>query len=104
MANSNKETLKLRRIAQWNDTRSKVKVFLTNSYDKKAATIAGIYKYRWQIELLLKKLKQKLPLKYLLRDNKNAIEIQIWCSLTSLVLIEMEISERPLKESGHSQI
>ncbi len=45
-ANGNKETLKLRRVVLWDDTKSKVMVFLTNSFDQEAATIAGIYKYR----------------------------------------------------------
>jgi hypothetical protein len=64
-------------------------VFLTNSFNQEAVTIAGIYKYRWQIELLFKKLKQNLPLKYFLGDNQNAIEIQIWCSLISPLLVEV---------------
>ena len=88
-ANGNKETLKLRRVVLWDDTKSKVMVFLTNSFDQEAATIAGIYKYRWQIELLFKKLKQNFPIKYFLGDNKNAIEIKIWCPLTSLLLMEV---------------
>jgi len=64
-------------------------VFLTNSFNQEAVTIAGIYKYRWQIELLFKKLKQNLPLKYFLGDNQNAIEIRIWCSLISPLLVEV---------------
>src|SRR5690606_19128948 len=52
-------------------------------------TIANIYKYRWQIELLFKKIKQNYPLKYFLGDNQNAIEIQIWCSLIALLLTEV---------------
>jgi hypothetical protein len=64
-------------------------VFLTNSFNQEAVTIAGIYKYRWQIELLFKKLKQNFPLKYFLGDNQNAIEIQIWCSLMSPLLVEV---------------
>jgi IS4 transposase len=62
-------------------------VFLTNSFEQDAAKIAGIYKYRWQIELLFKKLKQNFPLKYFLSDNQNAIEIQIWGTLITLLLM-----------------
>lgn len=85
----NKEPLKLRRIAYWDDRNSKLLVFLTNSFDQEASVIAGIYKHRWQIELLFKRLKQNFPLKYFLGDNQNAIEIQIWCSLISLLLMEV---------------
>jgi hypothetical protein len=87
--NGEKQALKLRRIAYWDDQNSKLLVFLTNSLDQEASTIAGIYKHRWQIELLFKKLKQNFPLKYFLGDNQNAIEIQIWCSLISLLLMEV---------------
>jgi len=62
---------------------------LTKSFDQEAAKMAGIYKYRWQIGLLFEKLKQSFPLKYFLGDNPNAIEIQIWCSLISLLLMEV---------------
>jgi transposase len=62
-----------------------------------ASTIAAIYKYRWQIELLFKKLKQNFPLKYFLGDNQNAIEIQIWCALISLLL--MEVIRKQLKRN-----
>lgn len=61
--------------------------------------MAAIYKYRWQIELLFKKLKQNFPLKYFLGDNQNAIEIQIWiwCALISLLF--MEVVRKQLKKS-----
>lgn len=87
--NGEKEPIRLRRIAFWDDQNSKLLVFLTNSFEQEASTVAGIYKYRWQIELLFKKLKQNFPLKYFLGDNQNAIEIQIWCSLISLLLMEV---------------
>lgn len=95
--NGQKETLKLRRVVLWDEAKTKVMVFLTNSFEQEASTIAGIYKYRWQIELLFKKLKQNFPLKYFLGDNQNAIEIQIWCSLISLLL--MEVVRKTLKRN-----
>jgi hypothetical protein len=49
--------------------------------------IAEIYKRRWQIELLFKRLKQNFPLKYFLGDSQNAIEIQIWVSLIVQLLM-----------------
>ena len=87
--NDEKRPLKLRRIAFWHEESAKVLVFISNNFELQAATIAAIYKYRWQIELLVKKLKQNFPLKYFLGDNQNAIEIQIWCALISLLLMEV---------------
>lgn len=51
-----------------------------------AEEIGLLYKMRWQIELLFKQLKQNFPLKYFLGDNKNAIIIQICCTLTANLL------------------
>lgn len=53
--------------------------FLTNSMDVNALTICQLFKRRWEIEILFKKLKANLPLTYFLGDSVNAIEIQLWC-------------------------
>jgi len=79
--------IELRRIAYWHDDQKRVFEFITNNFDLPADKIAEIYKRRWQIELLFKRLKQNFPLKYFLGDNQNAIEIQIWVSLIAQLLI-----------------
>jgi hypothetical protein len=58
--------------------------FITNNFELEAITIARIYRYRWQIELFFKKLKQNFQLQYFIGDNQNAIEIQIWCALIAV--------------------
>lgn len=63
--------------------------FLTNLYTYSPLTIAKLYKHRWQIELLYKRLKQNFPLQYFLGDNENAIRIQIWCALIADLLIKV---------------
>ncbi|MDP3829942.1 MAG: transposase [Ignavibacteriaceae bacterium] len=50
--------------------------FITNNFELPAEKIAEIYKNRWQIETMFKRLKQNFPLKYFLGDTQNAIEIQ----------------------------
>lgn len=50
--------------------------------------IAAIYKNRWQIELLFKRIKQRYPLRYFLGDNANAIQIQVWCMLICDLLVQ----------------
>jgi len=62
--------------------------FLTNNFRMSALTIAMIYKRRWQIEVLFKRIKQNYPLRYFLGDNENAIRIQIWCALIADLLIK----------------
>lgn len=84
----NKEqTLELRRIAWWDGIGNRVYEFITNNFELDAITIAGIYRYRWQIELFFKKLKQNFQLQYFVGDNQNAIEIQIWCALIAVLLL-----------------
>ena len=62
--------------------------FLTNNTQMLASTIADVYKRRWQIETLFKRIKQNYPLKYFLGDNENAIKIQIWCALIADLLLK----------------
>ena len=86
--------LKARRIVFQDPDSGKCLIFVTNHYKFKASKIAQIYKHRWQIEVLFKRLKQNYPLKYFLGDNENAIKIQIWCSLICDLLIKL------IKEKG----
>lgn len=86
----------LRRIAFWAEEQNKIYEFISNNYEYPAEKIAEIYKRRWQIELLFKRLKQNFPLKYFLGDSQNAIEIQIWVSLIVqlLMLVIQKQAER----------
>jgi hypothetical protein len=77
-----------RKIIYRDNISGKQLTFVTNNTRMKASTIAGIYKRRWQIECLFKRLKQNYPLKYFLGDSENAIKIQIWCSLITDILIK----------------
>lgn len=62
--------------------------FITNDLYSGPACIAATYKKRWGIELLFKRLKQNMPLKYFLGDNQNAIKIQVWCALITDLLLQ----------------
>mgnify|MGYP002132476556 CR=1 FL=1 len=84
-----KDKILARRIAYQDPISNKTLIFFTNNYKMKASTIASIYKKRWQIECLFKRLKQNYPLKYFLGDNENAIKIQIWCALLTDLLIKV---------------
>lgn len=63
--------------------------FLTNNTELNALTIAGIYKRRWQIEILFKRIKQNFQLSNFLGDNQNAIKIQLWCTLIADLLVKI---------------
>jgi len=63
--------------------------FLTNDIEMEPTAIAGLYRKRWQIETLFKRLKQNYPLKYFLGESENAIKIQIWCSIIADLLLKI---------------
>lgn len=88
---SNKKTTKVvaRKITYWHADSKRTFEFITNNMTLSALTIADIYKKRWQIENLFKRIKQSYPLKYFLGDNENAIKIQIWCSLITDLLVKI---------------
>lgn len=84
-----RDPLRLRRIEYYDETMDKTLVFLSNILDLNADKVALIYKCRWEIECLFKRLKQNFPLKYFLGDTPNALEIQIWVSLIANLLYEV---------------
>jgi len=63
--------------------------FITNDLKSTASYIGRLYKKRWKIELLFKRLKQNMPLNYFLGDNQNAIQIQVWCALIADLLLNI---------------
>lgn len=78
-------------------------IFITNNVHWKASQIAAIYKRRWQIELLFKRLKQNTTLQYFLGDNENAIKIQIFCALIADLLLKLATAKVKRKWS-HSNL
>ncbi len=84
---SQEEKVRCRLIYFYDKQTNRVFKFITNDMIKSPADIAFIYKQRWQIELLFKRLKQNLQLRDFLGDNENAIRIQIWCNLLADLLI-----------------
>jgi len=89
-----KKQLQLRRIAYYSQKHKDTFIYCTNNTALKASEIVAIYQNRWQIEKFFKKLKQNFPLQYFLGDNTNAIEIQIWCALIGLILLQVIFTEQ----------
>ena len=77
----------LRRI-KFNDSQTgKRLVFLTNNFALDALTIAKLYKYRWQVELFFKWIKQHLRIKAFFGTSENAVKSQIWIAVSVYVLV-----------------
>ena len=77
-----------RRIEVWLEDKQEVLVLLTNLRHLSAKTVAAIYKQRWQIELFFKTLKQHLRIKTFVGTSANAVQIQIWSALITILLVK----------------
>ena len=89
----------LRRIRFKDADTGKTLVFLTNNTTLPATTIAALYKSRWQVELFFKWIKQHLRIKHFLGNSENAVKTQIWCAISTYVLIAIIKKELQLKAS-----
>jgi hypothetical protein len=77
-----------RRIEFYDEEQDRVLVFLTNHLTLAAATVAEVYKQRWQIELFFKALKQNLRVKTFIGTSANALQTQVWAALIAMLLIK----------------
>ena len=89
----------LRRIRFKDPESGKTLVFLTNNTSLPALTIAALYKSRWQVELFFKWIKQHLRIKKFLGTSENAVKTQIWCAVSTYVLIAIVKKELQLDAS-----
>jgi hypothetical protein len=77
-----------RRIEFYDEERDRVLVFLTNHLELAAATVAAIYKERWQIELFFRALKQSLRVKTFVGTSANALKTQLWTALIAMLVVK----------------
>ena len=89
----------LRRVRFKDPESGKTLVFLTNNTSLPALTIAALYKNRWQVELFFKWIKQHLRIKRFLGTSENAVKTQIWCAVSTYVLIAIVKKELHLDAS-----
>jgi len=78
--------IRLRKVC-YQDERNRYYEFLTNNFDITAEEVAFLYKKRWGIEIMFKKMKQNFQLHYFYGENVNAIYTQVWCTLIAQLLL-----------------
>jgi len=78
--------MKLRKVS-YQDEQNRYYDFLTNNFDIEAEDVAFLYKKRWGIEILFKRMKQNFQLHYFYGENENAIYTQVWCTLIAQLLL-----------------
>ena len=94
----------LRRV-KFNDPETgKSLVFLTNNFALPALTIARLYKYRWQVELFFKWIKQHLRIKAFFGTSENAVKAQIWSAVCVYVLVAIIKKRLGLKASLYEML
>ena len=74
-------------------------MFLTNNFVLPALTIAKLYKYRWQVELFFKWIKQHLRIKAFFGTSENAVKAQIWSAICVYVLVAIVKKRLAVKAS-----
>jgi hypothetical protein len=90
---------KLRRVKYYDKEQGKTYVFLTNNFELSAIEIATLYKYRWQIELFFKWIKQHLKIKKFWGESENAVKTQIWIAICNYLLVAIIKKELKIEKS-----
>jgi hypothetical protein len=80
-----RKTLCLRKVT-YRDNKGRIYQFITNNWEITDEEVALIYKYRWTIELVFKKLKQNFQLHFFYSESENGIKTQIWATLIAHLL------------------
>lgn len=89
--------LALRRVHYHSADREQRLVLLTNNFSISALTVAALYRYRWQIELFFKWIKQHLRIKSFFGTSENSVKTQIWIAITVYVLVAIVKKRLDLK-------
>ncbi len=82
------KSLCLRKVT-YRDDKGRMYEFITNNFEISREEVAFLYKLRWNIELLFKKLKQNFQLHYFYSETENGIKTQIWCTLIAQLLLQV---------------
>jgi len=80
---------RLRRVAVWDDVNKQVIEIITNQMTWTANTIGELYKSRWQVEIFFREIKQLLNIKSFIGTTENAVLIQIWTALITILILKV---------------
>ena len=80
---------RLRRVAVWDEENKQTIELITNNLTWAAKTIGDLYKSRWEKEVFFRDIKQLLHIKTFIGTSKNAVMIQIWTALITILLLKV---------------
>lgn len=79
---------KLRRISVWDAENEQIIELITNQTTWSCNTISELYKSRWQVEIFFRDIKQLLHIKSFIGTSENAVMIQIWTALITILILK----------------
>jgi len=79
---------KLRRVAIWDEKNEQTLELITNNLKWSCNTISELYKSRWDIEIFFRDIKQLLHIKSFIGTSQNAVMIQIWTALITILVLK----------------
>lgn len=94
---SKKYPKNLRIVKVYDDKNDKTLVLLTNNMSWTADTISQLYKARWAVETFFRYLKQLFHVKTFIGTSDNAVQIQMWTSLISILILRYLKSKATFK-------
>ena len=77
------------RLVKTTDTEGKAIIIVTNDFSLSAEEIGDIYRYRWQIEIFFKWIKQHLHVKHFYGTGEQAVELQLYIALITYCLLTL---------------
>lgn len=89
----------LRRIKYFDVETSHYYVFLTNNFNVTAKTISYLYKYRWQIEIFFKWIKQHLKIRAFWGYSSNAVKTQICIAICAYLIVAIMKKQRKINRN-----
>lgn len=78
----------LRLVAVWDEKNQQVIELITNQLKWSCNTISELYKSRWDIEIFFRDIKQLLHIKSFIGTSRNAVMIQIWTALITILVLK----------------
>lgn len=79
---------KIRMVQIWDEQEQRYIELLTNNFSWTASTVEELYKRRWSIESFFKEIKTHLKIKSFVGTSINAVLIQIWTALITILLLK----------------
>jgi len=91
----------IRRIKYYDSDIQTEFVFITNNFEVSALEIAGLYKYRWSIELFFKWIKQHLKVKTFWGYSINAVKTQVYIAMITFLMVAIIKHTLKLKQTQY---